>query len=154
MLPRCYCISVPSFKIDISARFSFSIAMVCRPHTYSQRRLHSIVTSTRAKRTSGLPCEKGRRLMVRRTHFRRDCRDLRAPKKQRYNYSDPSVSIASVALALTYLPGKQVVFVTNNSTKSRADYKQKLTSMGIPAKTVGPPVPISWTSSNLMRRLG
>ncbi|KAI4092107.1 MAG: hypothetical protein LQ339_008003 [Xanthoria mediterranea] len=29
--------------------------------------------------------------------------------------------------------GKQVVFVTNNSTKSRADYKKKLESMGIPA---------------------
>ncbi|KAL9042981.1 MAG: hypothetical protein Q9214_003629 [Letrouitia sp. 1 TL-2023] len=29
--------------------------------------------------------------------------------------------------------GKQVVFVTNNSTKSRADYKAKLESMGIPA---------------------
>lgn len=29
--------------------------------------------------------------------------------------------------------GKQVVFVTNNSTKSRTDYKKKLESMGIPA---------------------
>ncbi|KAL8851562.1 MAG: hypothetical protein Q9221_003494 [Calogaya cf. arnoldii] len=29
--------------------------------------------------------------------------------------------------------GKQVVFVTNNSTKSRAEYKTKLESMGIPA---------------------
>ncbi|KAL9601128.1 MAG: hypothetical protein Q9219_002727 [cf. Caloplaca sp. 3 TL-2023] len=29
--------------------------------------------------------------------------------------------------------GKQTVFVTNNSTKSRADYKKKLESMGIPA---------------------
>ncbi|KAI4096540.1 MAG: hypothetical protein LQ348_000371 [Seirophora lacunosa] len=29
--------------------------------------------------------------------------------------------------------GKQVVFVTNNSTKSRADYKRKLESLGIPA---------------------
>ena len=35
-------------------------------------------------------------------------------------------------------PGKQVVFVTNNSTKSRADYKEKLESMGIPAEIVSP----------------
>ncbi|MCJ1254740.1 hypothetical protein MMC24_002556 [Lignoscripta atroalba] len=34
----------------------------------------------------------------------------------------------------TQLPGKQVVFVTNNSTKSRADYKKKLIGMGIPAE--------------------
>ncbi|KAL8999468.1 MAG: hypothetical protein Q9169_001673 [Polycauliona sp. 2 TL-2023] len=32
--------------------------------------------------------------------------------------------------------GKQVVFVTNNSTKSRADYRKKLESMGIPAAVV------------------
>ncbi|KAL4870823.1 hypothetical protein BDV12DRAFT_44732 [Aspergillus spectabilis] len=31
--------------------------------------------------------------------------------------------------------GKQVVFVTNNSTKSRADYKKKLEALGIPATT-------------------
>ncbi|MCJ1286634.1 hypothetical protein MMC26_005980 [Xylographa opegraphella] len=30
--------------------------------------------------------------------------------------------------------GKQIVFVTNNSTKSRADYKKKLVAMGIPAE--------------------
>jgi 4-nitrophenyl phosphatase len=30
-------------------------------------------------------------------------------------------------------PGKQTIFVTNNSTKSRADYLKKLTSMGIPS---------------------
>ncbi|CZT08381.1 probable 4-nitrophenylphosphatase [Rhynchosporium agropyri] len=29
--------------------------------------------------------------------------------------------------------GKKVVFVTNNSTKSRAEYQEKLTSMGIPS---------------------
>ncbi|KAH9898879.1 4-nitrophenylphosphatase-like protein [Xylariomycetidae sp. FL2044] len=29
--------------------------------------------------------------------------------------------------------GKRVVFVTNNSTKSRADYQKKLTAMGIPS---------------------
>ena len=34
------------------------------------------------------------------------------------------------------LLGKQVVFVTNNSTKSRADYKKKLESMGVPASVV------------------
>ena len=39
-------------------------------------------------------------------------------------------------LALTIRPGKQVVFVTNNSTKSRAEYMKKLTGMGIPAKVV------------------
>ncbi|PSK57836.1 hypothetical protein B9Z65_9038 [Elsinoe australis] len=30
--------------------------------------------------------------------------------------------------------GKQLVFVTNNSTKSRADYKKKFDNLGIPAK--------------------
>ena len=29
------------------------------------------------------------------------------------------------------------MFVTNNSTKSRADYKKKLDGLGIPAKVVG-----------------
>lgn len=33
-------------------------------------------------------------------------------------------------------PGKQVVFVTNNSTKSRADYRKKLESLGIPSTVV------------------
>lgn len=33
--------------------------------------------------------------------------------------------------------GKQVVFVTNNSTKSRADYQKKLNGMGVPATAVG-----------------
>jgi 4-nitrophenyl phosphatase len=32
--------------------------------------------------------------------------------------------------------GKQLVFVTNNSTKSRADYKKKFDTLGIPAKVV------------------
>jgi hypothetical protein len=35
-----------------------------------------------------------------------------------------------------YLPGKQLVFVTNNSTKSRADYKKKFDKMGITASEV------------------
>ena len=42
-------------------------------------------------------------------------------------------------LALTIRPGKQVVFVTNNSTKSRVEYMKKLTNMGIPATVVRPP---------------
>jgi ribonucleotide monophosphatase NagD (HAD superfamily) len=33
-------------------------------------------------------------------------------------------------------PGKQLVFVTNNSTKSRADYKKKFDKMGITASEV------------------
>ncbi|KAL8738609.1 MAG: hypothetical protein Q9181_000605 [Wetmoreana brouardii] len=39
--------------------------------------------------------------------------------------------------------GKQIVFVTNNSTKSRADYKKKLEGLGIPAsaKTSSEPLP-------------
>jgi ribonucleotide monophosphatase NagD (HAD superfamily) len=32
--------------------------------------------------------------------------------------------------------GKQLVFVTNNSTKSRADYKKKFDKLGIPAEVV------------------
>lgn len=33
---------------------------------------------------------------------------------------------------------KQVVFVTNNSTKSRADYRKKLETLGIPSTVVSP----------------
>ncbi|KAL9605474.1 MAG: hypothetical protein Q9179_001348, partial [Wetmoreana sp. 5 TL-2023] len=36
-------------------------------------------------------------------------------------------------LELLRSKGKQIVFVTNNSTKSRADYKKKLEGLGIPA---------------------
>jgi len=36
-------------------------------------------------------------------------------------------------LELLRSKGKKIVFVTNNSTKSRADYQKKLTSMGIPS---------------------
>lgn len=35
--------------------------------------------------------------------------------------------------------GKQIIFVTNNSTKSRADYQEKLQAMGIPAEVVRAP---------------
>ncbi|KAL4926968.1 4-nitrophenylphosphatase [Aspergillus undulatus] len=38
-------------------------------------------------------------------------------------------------LGLLRSSGKQVVFVTNNSTKSRADYKKKLEGLGIPSTT-------------------
>lgn len=38
-------------------------------------------------------------------------------------------------LELLRSKGKQVVFVTNNSTKSRADYKKKLDGLGIPSNT-------------------
>lgn len=34
------------------------------------------------------------------------------------------------------MTGKQLVFVTNNSTKSRADYKKKFDKLGIPAEVV------------------
>lgn len=34
------------------------------------------------------------------------------------------------------IAGKQLVFVTNNSTKSRADYKKKFDKLGIPAEVV------------------
>lgn len=52
-------------------------------------------------------------------------------------------------MVIGIFPGKQVVFVTNNSTKSRADYKKKLDAMGIPAEVVShtqqpqPPLPHS-----------
>ncbi len=36
-------------------------------------------------------------------------------------------------LSLLRKRSKQIIFVTNNSTKSRADYKKKLDSLGIPA---------------------
>jgi 4-nitrophenyl phosphatase len=32
--------------------------------------------------------------------------------------------------------GKRLVFVTNNSTKSRADYKKKFDTLGIPCEVV------------------
>jgi 4-nitrophenyl phosphatase len=45
----------------------------------------------------------------------------------------PTTSCFQESICLTYAkPGKQTIFVTNNSTKSRADYLKKLTSMGIP----------------------
>ncbi|KAL9640144.1 MAG: hypothetical protein Q9164_000467, partial [Protoblastenia rupestris] len=48
--------------------------------------------------------------------------------------------------------GKQIVFVTNNSTKSRADYQKKLTGMGIPA-TVGEVFSSSYSSAIYISRI-
>lgn len=41
-----------------------------------------------------------------------------------------------VQVAYWICTGKQLVFVTNNSTKSRADYKKKFDKMGITASEV------------------
>lgn len=53
--------------------------------------------------------------------------------------------------------GKQVVFVTNNSTKSRADYRKKLEGLGIPSTVVSltrlPEVPIESTDTRIGRDL-
>lgn len=43
---------------------------------------------------------------------------------------------AGCATLLITSIGKQLVFVTNNSTKSRADYKKKFDKLGIPAEVV------------------
>ncbi|KAL8722400.1 MAG: hypothetical protein Q9225_001131 [Loekoesia sp. 1 TL-2023] len=48
--------------------------------------------------------------------------------------------------------GKQTVFVTNNSTKSRADYKKKLESMGIPA-SVDEIFPSSYSAAIYISRI-
>ena len=47
-----------------------------------------------------------------------------------------SLFAQSLPPVLTLPSGKQIVFVTNNSTKSRADYIKKLSGMGIPAEVV------------------
>lgn len=44
----------------------------------------------------------------------------------------PAVAVTS--FTHTPVPGKRTVFVTNNSTKSRAEYLKKLTSLNIPAE--------------------
>jgi 4-nitrophenyl phosphatase len=44
--------------------------------------------------------------------------------------------VYNVRVAHIIPPGKQLVFVTNNSTKSRADYKKKFDKMGITASEV------------------
>lgn len=41
-----------------------------------------------------------------------------------------------------YTTGKRTIFVTNNSTKSRADYRKKLVDMGIPCTAVRVPSPL------------
>ncbi|MCJ1355221.1 MAG: hypothetical protein MMC33_005212 [Icmadophila ericetorum] len=56
-------------------------------------------------------------------------------------------------LTLLYsTPGKQLVFVTNNSTKSRADYRKKLEGMGVPA-TVEEVFNSSYSASIYISRL-
>lgn len=56
-----------------------------------------------------------------------------------------SATLSLVDPELNFSQGKQLVFVTNNSTKSRADYKKKFDSMGIPCKVVRG----SWTNITL-----
>ena len=72
--------------------------------------------------------------MVRRPCFRGYRRDLRNASSQRYSTFRCGFFPVAQSDSQT---GKQVVFVTNNSTKSRADYQNKLKSMGIPAEIVG-----------------
>ncbi|KAJ5624223.1 hypothetical protein N7510_000532 [Penicillium lagena] len=55
-------------------------------------------------------------------------------------------------LELLRKKGKQVVFVTNNSTKSRADYKKKLEGLGIPS-TVEEIFSSSYSSSIYISRI-
>lgn len=45
--------------------------------------------------------------------------------------------------------GKQLVFVTNNSTKSRADYKKKFDKMGIEAYEVRMSTPLKNATASL-----
>ncbi|CAL5866166.1 uncharacterized protein PFLUO_LOCUS373 [Penicillium psychrofluorescens] len=55
-------------------------------------------------------------------------------------------------LELLRKKGKQIVFVTNNSTKSRADYKKKLEGLGIPS-TVEEIFSSSYSSSIYISRI-
>lgn len=48
----------------------------------------------------------------------------------------PLSGLYSNFFPLFFSLGKQIIFVTNNSTKSRADYQKKLQAMGIPAEVV------------------
>ena len=47
-----------------------------------------------------------------------------------------AVKIIGKVLLIDVKTGKQLVFVTNNSTKSRADYKQKFASIGMDVQEV------------------
>ena len=79
------------------------------------------------------PCQKNRCALVRRSFVRWHRGN---PGKAEESWC---VATATSLWDLIHDPGKQIVFVTNNSTKSRADYQKKLTNMGIPATIVWPP---------------
>ena len=75
--------------------------------------------------------------MVWRAPLRRDCPNIGNATEQRLARGKESLLQTPEFSPLIIMKlGKQIVFVTNNSTKSRADYKKKLVVMGIPAKEV------------------
>ena len=73
--------------------------------------------------------------LVRRTHLRRHSRNFGYVEESRYHYWQKSIFRGHSTIDDLY-KGKQVIFVTNNSTKSRVDYQQKLTAMGVAASAV------------------